>query len=401
VVAVTSDDRPQLKFAEPPNWDRFAETIEEKWGTTSSYAGFEIDRAWREFTEEHPAEDYADRLLGAVRRRARDTRERNLLTRGASGTGDGRVWTRVHPKTKEGMQAYATEAGVPDHVVLRGVLWWYLDGGLLGRVTEKLERAVPEAEIQLAEIDPAKDGGLTAEEKKRRWLADHFTGEDGTPHPFTRDDFGDALKEMPYRGGDTEYMRDQHLRPVLDRLEFTEHPNTSDLFVPEEQAEAYADAADVDLDAPAFDRKDYADLDREERVYGLRLELTRRAAKRSNGKSALSASKVRSEVFDGHPSKRTVKDLMGRAARVDGFETDGKGGEKRLTCGLETVTDDDLLADANLPAGATGSGPDDPQANPGVDPGDTEETDPETDVDEDMDALMAATPVTDGGEEQR
>jgi len=195
-------------------------------------------------------------------------------------------------------------------------------------------------------------------------------------------------------------MQEKWLPRVLDRLEFTEHPNTSDLFVPEEQAEEYADAADVDLDAPAFDRKDYADLDREGRVYGLRLELTRRAAKR-NGKSALSASKVRREVFDGHPSKRKAKGLMGWAARADGFETDSKGGEKRLRCDLEAVTDDDLLADANLPAGATGSEPDEPHANPGIDPGDTEEIDPETDVDEDMDALLAATPVTDGGEEQR
>jgi hypothetical protein len=115
---------------------------------------------------------------------------------------------------------------------------------------------------------------------------------------------------------------------------------------------------------------------------------------------ALSATRVRSEVFDGHSSKRTAKELMGRAARVDGFETDGKGGEKRLRCDLETVTDDGLLADADLTAGTAGGGPDESDANPGVDAVDTDGTDPETVANEEIDTLMAATPVTDGGKEQ-
>lgn len=61
---------------------------------------------------------------------------------------------------------------------------------------------------------------------------------------------------------------------------------------------------------------------------------------------------------------------------------------------------DDLLADADLTAGTAGAGPDEQDANPRVDPVDTEGTDPETAANEEMDALMAATPVTDGGEEQ-
>jgi hypothetical protein len=110
---------------------------------------------------------------------------------------------------------------------------------------------------------------------------------------------------------------------------------------------------------------------------------------------------VRGEVFDGTPGTRKVKDLMDRAADgVPGFETDAKGGTKRLRCGLESVADADLLADADLTAGTVGTGPDEPDANPVGDAVDTEGTDPETAANEEVDALMAATPVTDGGEEQ-
>lgn len=398
MVAVTSDDRPQLQCAKPPNWDRFTKSVEEKWGVTHPYVGFEIDLAWREFDEEHPAEDYADRLLGAVRRRSRDTRERNLLTRGADGTGDGRVWTRVHPETKEEMQAAATEAGVPVHAVLRGVLWWYLDGGLLSRVTEKLEQAVPEAETQLAELDPGDDRERTAVEKKRDWLANWV--KENRPGGFNADDFGTALEEQPWGGSDSEHMREEHLQPVLDRLEFTNHPAAGNVYIPEEDAEEIAEQQGIDPDAPAFERKPYDDLTDDERAHGLRVELARRAAGHG-GKRALRTDRVRGEVFDGTPGTRKVKDLMDRAADgVPGFETDAKGGTKRLRCGLESVADADLLADADLTAGTVGTGPDEPDANPGGDAVDTEGTDPETAANEEVDALMAATPVTDGGEEQ-
>jgi len=388
---MTSADRPQLAFGQPPNWDSFEETVEREWGATSPYVGFVLDRTWREFREEHPAEELVTRLVEAAGLRERDTREKSLLTRDVSGSGDGRVWYHVHPETKSGMEAYATEAGVPNHVVLRAVVWWYLDGGLLGRLTEKLERAVPDAEEQLAELDPSADRGQTSEDKKPRWLVKELT-----PGGFTLSDFGDALEAMPWRGGDTEHMRGEWLEPVLSRAEYAEHPNKSGLYIPEEQAEEMAEKQGIDRDGPAIDRGDYADLTDPERVRGLRVELARRATNRRNGKRALNASKVRSDVFDGTPGTRKTKDLMDRAARIDGFNTDGKGGEKRLRVDLNAVEDAevwDALEDENT---------EEPDAPPGQDAedGETDPEDPVAEAKERMDALTSAEVATDGGRDR-
>ncbi len=392
---MNSAERVPLNWKRPPEWDRFLSSVDQKHSAMALYAGFEIERAWREYREEHPAEEYTDRLMGAVGRRGQDTREKTPPTREASDGGQ-RVSVRVRRGVKEDMAAYAAETGSAKHDVLRAVVCWHLSGGLLGRLTDKLEVAVPEAESQLAELDPGDDRGLTAEEKKRRWLADDLTADDG-PGAFTREDFGDALEAMPYRGGDTEHMRETHLQPVLDRIGYTEHPNNPALFVPEEQAREYAEEQGIDPDAPAFERKPYDDLTDDERAHGLRVELARRAGGHG-GKRALRADTVRVEVFDGTPGARKVKDLMDRAARAEGFETDAKGGTKRLRCDLEAVADPDVLADAGLTADTDPGEAGGTDATPGVEAGDTGENDPETDVKSEMDRIMAATPATgDGG----
>lgn len=369
-----------LRFKEPPEWPRFIETVAaEHGGYASPYAGVAIEQAWREYREEHPSEEYADRLLRAVGRRDRHTREKKLTQETATGGNPATV--RVRKGVKEDMKAYATEAGVPAHVVLRAVVCWYLGGGLLGRLTEKLGRAVPEAEDQLADRDPSADRGQTAIDKKREWLARRMADRP----MFTLTEFGEALEAMPYRGGDTDHMREQHLETVLSRIHYAEHPAQTDLYLPEEDAEEAAESEGIDPDAPAINRTGYTDMSGEERVHGLRVEIAQRAAKRSNGKRALRAGEVRSEVFDGTPGKRKTKDLMDRAAHADGFETDGKGGEKRLTVDLRAVEDPDVFDAVDREGSSPG-------------PAVTE------DVDVELDRLMeaeGATPEarTDGGEE--
>jgi len=374
---VRSADRVPLNWKRPPEWDRFLETVEEEHNATALYAGFEIEQAWKEYRDEHPAEDYTNRLARAVGTHGRLTREKSPPTR-ASDEGGRRVGVRVREGVKEDMAAYAKESGVPNYEILRAVVCWYLDGGLLGRLTEKLEKAVPEAEKQLADLDPGDDRGLTAEERKPRWLSKNLMPDDGGRGAFTAGDFGEALEAMPFRGGDTDHMREKWLPEVLNRLDYARHPNNPDLFVPEERAREYADDETV-LDGPAIDRLPYADLSDEERVEGLRIEAVRKAEGRTNGLSALSVETVRGDVFDGGPSKRKAKDLMDRAARTDGFSTDVRGGRKRLKVDLSGV-DRELLSDA------------------GLDTNGSDATDAE-DVEGQMDALMNATAVTDGGRE--
>jgi len=380
---VRSADRVPLNWKRPPEWDRFLRVVEEEHDATALYAGFEIEQAWKEYRDEHPAEDYANRLARAVGTHGRLTREKTPPTR-ESDNGGRRVSVRVRETVKEDMAAYAKETGVPNYEILRAVVCWYLDGGLLGRLTERLERAVPKAEDQLAALDPGDDREFTAEERKPRWLASRLTPDAGRG-AFTADDFGEALEAMPYRGGDTPHMREKWLPEVLDRLDYTRHPNNPDLFVPEEQAREFADNP-ADLDAPAVDRLPYGDLSDEERVEGLRIEAVRKAGGRTNGLSALSVETVRDDVFDGGPSKRKAKALMDEAARTDGFSTDARGGQKRLKVDLSEV-DRGLLSDAGLDMDGSDA------------TGERDETD-EKGVDEQMDALMNATAVTDGGREE-
>jgi len=394
VVPVSRVDRPQLGWKRPPEWDRFLEAVESEYGATEPYAGFVLERSWQEYREDHSAEEYVDRLLEAVARRGRDTREKTPTTRPARHDSDGRVWIAVSAEVKSDMAAYATEIGEPNHDVLRAVVCWYLDGGLLGLLTDKLEAAVPDAETQLAELDPSDGRGLTAEEKKRRWLADELT-----PGAFPREVFGEKLEAMPWRGGGTEHMRETHLQPVLNRIGYTEHPNNPDLFVPEEQAEEIAGEHGIDQDAPAFARKPYNDFTDDERAHGLRVELARRAARR-DGKRALRVDTVRGEVFDGTPGTRKVKDLMDRAARAEGFETDAKGGAKRLRCDLEAVEDRDVWADSGLTADTAPGKAGELDGTPGVEADETSANDTETDATAEMDRIVAATPVTDDGGEE-
>jgi hypothetical protein len=384
-------DRPQLQWKRPPEWDRFLEAVEAEYGATEPYAGFALEQAWREYREDHPAEQYVDRLMGSVGRRGRDTREKTLSTRPATGDPAGRVWVRLSAEVKADMAAYAAETGSANHDVLRAVVCWYLDGGILGLLTDKLEVAVPDAEKLADELDGSDDRGLTAEEKKRRWLADELT-----PRAFPREVFGEKLEAMPWRGGDTEHMRETHLQPVLNRIGYTEHPSNPELFVPEEQAREYAEEQDIDPDAPAFERKPYDDLTDDERIQKLRAELAGRAAG-YGGKRALRADTACCEVFNGTPGTRKVKDLMDRAARAEGFETDARDGAKRLRCDLEAVADRGVLADAGLTADADPGGAGETDATPGVEAEGTGEKDAETDAEAEMDRLMAATPATGEG----
>jgi hypothetical protein len=395
VVGVRERDTVPLNWKAPPEWGRFLEAVAaDNHGYTSQYAGIAIERSFYEYREVPDAERYANRLLEAVGRRGQDTREKTRQTRPGDGGDDGgQATVRVAREVKQDMKAYAAETGSAEHEVLRAVVCWYLDGGLLGLLTDKLEVAVPDAETQLAELDPGDDRSLTAEEKKRRWLADELT-----PGAFPREVFGEKLEAMPWRGGDTEHMRETHLQPVLNRIGYTEHPNNPDLFVPEEQAREYAEEQGIDPDAPAFERKPYDDLTDAEQVHKLRVELARRASEHG-GKRALRAETVRGEVFDGTPGTRKVKDLMDRAVRIGGFETDAKGGTKRLRCDLEAVADPDVLADAGLTADTDPGEAGETDATPGIDTDETGGSDDETDAKAEMDRLMAATPATgDGGD---
>lgn len=324
MVRLKSATRVPLNWKRPPEWGTFLDTVEDRHGATSPYAGFAIERAWREYDNRHRSEDLADRLLDAVGSGATNTREKNSPRRSV-GTGDGRTTVRVRSSIKEDMADYATECDVPKYEVLRSVVCWYLDGGLVGLLTEKLETAVPEADRLLSDLEASTGETIGAVDRRTVKLCRRLTG---AGEEFHRDDFRDALADIE-GVSDSEYCRDEYLPRILDRLNYEQHPNVSDVFLPAELARQYAD----NPDAPAVDRKPYGDLSTDERVEGIQIELAREANRRGRRTHAFRADDVRN-VFDGTPSKRKARDLMDKAARADGFGTDAKGGGKRLRVNL-------------------------------------------------------------------
>lgn len=136
-------------------------------------------------------------------------------------------------------------------------------------------------------------------------------------------------------GRDTDYIREDRAARVVEQFDVVEHPNNPDLFVSEERAEQI----DAD-DEPAVDRKDYADLSREEKVVGIRVALARNA-EHNGGKAAFGAGTIKRELFDNRPSDGHVQQLMELAGEADGFGMGSKptDGAKRVVADLPAVSE--------------------------------------------------------------
>lgn len=99
---------------------------------------------------------------------------------------------------------------------------------------------------------------------------------------------------------------------------------------------------------PNPEARDYASLDRDQKVFILRRHLVEEAARKS-GKAALHYRDVK-WLFDSQPSAGHCYDLMALAGELDGFAYDtpgGDGGQKRIRVNLDGVNDETLLHAAN------------------------------------------------------
>jgi hypothetical protein len=366
---MTSSNRSSLGWKKPPEWDRFENAVEDEWGMTVPYCGFVLEQAWREYRDRHRLEDHADDLLRAAGRPRQEKREKNF-SREAAGDTDERVWFRIHEDVKDDMARKAAEMGAAKHEVLRAVVNWYLEGGLIGRVTQKFDRVVDDAVDSLEGRDG--DGRPGPVERRTRTLCRILTGD---TEAFTRDDFGTALDSSDVKGvNDGKHARGKYLSKVLDRLNYRPHPNNPDLFLPNERVESYADSNGVDLDGPRIDLWAPEDLDDDELIRGLRIELAREAAA-GNGRVEYTTAEIQGDVFDGRLSTQKVASIMESAATAAGFKAKHDDG-KRISVYLPNVDDPDVWEHVDPDDADDGSG---------------------DDVDAEMSRLMAATPTAEDG----
>jgi hypothetical protein len=402
VVSVV--DRVKVGWRVPSGeWDAFMDYVHAEHGETSGYVGHEVERAMREWIDRDafaPVEALADRLVRAAGRTPANLSQKKSAVDPPTGNDTTTVQCRVDSDVKERFAHHArTKTDDRTGTVLARALRERRDGGRARRVREKLERVSDDAEDLLAELNP-DDGGLSIREQRTVAICNRL-GEQ-----FSRDDLENAIRDQGLESEPT--IRDYTDR-VLERRGCVPHPNNPDLFVPESTAREIARDNDVPgPDAPAYYRRSYGSLTRDEKVRGLRVELARRALS-NNGRSQADAATIRQDIFDGQPSEGHTRDLMDLAADADGFTTTSRHGAERLRVDLRRTTDD-LLAtakavrdDDGTDAPASGRDRHDGQqddvdgsesdASPGV------QLDSPADVDTEMDALMNATPVTDGGVE--
>lgn len=243
-----------------------------------------------------------------------------------------KVQHRVDADVKTDFAAHARrDADERPGLVLARALRERRHGGRGRRLTDKLERVVEDAEALLAAI--AGDG--MSHEQKQTVAICHLLG-----NQFTRDDLEDTIEAVV--GGSRPTIREYTGR-VFDRLDYVEHPNADDLFIPEAEARDLG----ADPDAPAIDRfrdggLSYDGLSRDDRVRGLRIAVARRATS-NGGRAAIDVATVEHDVFDGHPSPGYASKLVGLAADADGFNVHTRPGKKRLRVDLRNVTDDAVL----------------------------------------------------------
>jgi hypothetical protein len=116
--------------------------------------------------------------------------------------------------------------------------------------------------------------------------------------------------------------------------------------VPAEDAADLRDDDAVDTDSgPA---KPYDDLNDSERATRLAVWLAEAAADHG-GKWSVRPEDAREEVLTATPGPRKVKRLTDRMADTyNDFETDAKGGSKRLKCDLAAVLDHMVLDEAGV-----------------------------------------------------
>jgi hypothetical protein len=104
-------------------------------------------------------------------------------------------------------------------------------GGVIDRVIERLER------VTTADDDLKPEKGAT--ERRRDTLATTLAGPERTP--WTLDDMDTALEEEVRGVSASKHARQKHLRPVLDRIDYTWHPQNPRLFLPREEVDVKAD----------------------------------------------------------------------------------------------------------------------------------------------------------------
>ncbi|REA00228.1 hypothetical protein DEQ92_20470 [Haloferax sp. Atlit-6N] len=310
----------------------YEETIIEKYGQKRPYTGTELERELRAYLEMDGLADIEsdiDRLIRAAGRRPSDGFEKEKPISRDPNDGPTRIVNyRVNEETRDAFMARVEKDGMTSAGRMIGVLMrTYADGGTVGRIRERLDRVLDDAESLLSSIDESdSDEGLTKNQLKIRRICQRM-GEE-----FTDDELVEAIDDIAGRHDHaSEPTRQKYREIVVDRLDVEPHPNVPYIWIPAEKAAEFAPGV------PRECRKPPESLDRTEKVRRIKLATGRRAGERSSGRVRVTSTEVREEIFDNEVSKSTTLDLMRSASNVIGVDLDKSTSPAALKLNLKVL----------------------------------------------------------------
>lgn len=107
-----------------------------------------------------------------------------------------------------------------------------------------------------------------------------------------------------------------------------------------------ADFVVGDLDGLAFERKEFEDLSKKQRVEAVHVRLIEELER--HNRAQVSAADIKNMFFDGKPSDSVAHELRDLAAEADGFGLRKAHGEQKLKVDLYDVTDETILEAAGV-----------------------------------------------------
>lgn len=204
----------------------FNEAIESKFGKCRPYAGVELEREFRYFLDEGELAE----LKGVVDDLA-DSFEGSEGKEKIRETGRGETTVASH-RISEDVRRDLISASEDDYrspgELVEAIMYGYVaNGSVIERMTQKLQEISEQSR-------PDVDDSMGAKERRTRTIAHELNQPEGTA--FTIDEFDEAIKAAQGIGV-SDYTRQQYLPRVLDELDFTWHPQNSDLFIDRESIE--------------------------------------------------------------------------------------------------------------------------------------------------------------------
>lgn len=292
--------------------DAFNSEIERKYGKCRPYAGIELEREFRFFLDRgetaelnQVVDDLNDSIGGS------DSKEKiRVSNRNKTTVASHRISENIRSELKSVAEDdYRSPGKLAESIMYRYVT----DGSVVERLTQKLQNISKQMEYET-------DDSLGAKERRTKKIADELSR--SGVRSFRMEEFDEAINSANGISV-SDYTREQYLPRVLDQLDFTWHPENTDVFV---------DRDSVDIPKVRDPtKKPLILVDENDKQLMIKLAAYR-AINDDVWKKEVFSTDDAVDLFKGHVRKSTVRPLMREIADTSpGYKYDREKEELKLT----------------------------------------------------------------------